>query len=45
MCASPWKSGPSEPRKELGMSAGFQFAEKLCFWVAQRFTAAVSRLF
>ena len=23
MCASPWKSGPSGPRKALGMSAGF----------------------
>jgi hypothetical protein len=26
-------------------AAALQFAEKLCFWVAQRFTAAISRLF
>jgi hypothetical protein len=32
-------------KPDYSTSAAEQFAEKLCFWVAQRFTAAISRLF
>jgi hypothetical protein len=43
MEAQPRSGSPLRFRRSN--STALQFAEKLCFWVAQRFTAAISRLF